>query len=494
MLLEKLIADSVAPDAGSGPPAGLPAAMPGGLEVTGLSADSRAIGPGCVFFALSGTKAQGADFAADAVRRGAVAVVAAEGAALADPGVPVIRVGDARRALALAAARFQPRQPERIAAVTGTSGKTSVVTFLRQIWAHAGLGAASIGTIGVVAPGVADYGSLTTPDPVALHATLDRLASGGVTHAAMEASSHGIEQRRLDGVRLSAAAFLNLSRDHLDYHPDMDSYLAAKLRLFDTLLPAEGIAVVDAGEPTARPAAEVALARGLRLMTVGRGGDTLRLERVETERLRQILTVDFGSGRREVTLNMAGSFQVSNALVAAGLAVATGVSAEDAIGALPALVGAEGRLQPVAASGPGASVFVDYAHKPEALRITLAALRPFVTGRLIAVIGAGGDRDPGKRPLMGQAAAAEADIVIVTDDNPRGEDPAKIRRAILEGAPEAIEIADRAMAIAEAIGMMGHGDAVVIAGKGHEQGQIVGDKVLPFSDFAAARAALDQKI
>ena len=479
MVLDALLADSDASE------------MPAGIAVSGLSADSRQIAPGWVFFALAGSRAKGADYAGDAVSRGAVAIVAEPDAALGGMAdVPVIRVADARRALALAASRFHPRQPDTIAAVTGTSGKTSVVTFLRQIWTFNGLQAASIGTVGVVAPGMADHGGLTTPDPVALHKTLDELAGGGVSHAAMEASSHGIEQRRLDGVRLSAAAFLNLSRDHLDYHNDMESYLAAKLRLFDTLLPDSGTVVVDAGEPTAEPAAGIARSRGQTLMTVGRGGDALRLERVETERLRQILTVDFGSGRQEVSLNMAGSFQVSNALVAAGLAMATGVPAADAVAALPQLAGAEGRLQPVAEAGRGASVFVDYAHKPEALRITLSALRPFVTGKLIVVIGAGGDRDSGKRRLMGQAASDEADVVIVTDDNPRSEDPALIRRAVLEGAPEATEIGDRGEAIHEAVRLMGPGDAVVIAGKGHETGQTVGDTVLPFSDFDAARDAL----
>jgi UDP-N-acetylmuramoyl-L-alanyl-D-glutamate--2,6-diaminopimelate ligase len=469
--------------------------VPASLTVSAISADSRAMTPGSAFFALTGSHAKGADFASDAIGRGAVAIVTGHDAQLpATLSVPVLRVADPRRALALAAARLHPGQPESIVAVTGTSGKTSVVTFLRQIWAANGLAAASIGTIGIVAPGKADYGSLTTPDPVALHKNLSSLAADGVTHAAMEASSHGIEQRRLDGVNLSAAAFLNLSRDHLDYHPDMQSYLAAKLRLFDTVLPETGTVVIDAGEPTAAPAGAVARARGQTLMTVGRGGDTLRLERVETERLRQVLTVDYGSGRQEVVLNMAGSFQVSNALVAAGLAVATGISASDAIGALPQLVGAEGRLQPVAPEGRGASVFVDYAHKPEALRITLAALRPFVTGKLIVVIGAGGDRDPGKRPLMGQAAVAEADLVIVTDDNPRSEDPTLIRKAVLDGAPDALEIADRAEAIGEAIARMATGDAVVIAGKGHETGQIIGDTVLPFSDFDVARAALAKDV
>ncbi len=463
------------------------------IAVAELACDSRAVSPGAVFFALPGSELDGARFAGDAVAAGARAVVAGEDADIADGlGVPVIRVADPRRALALAASRHYGRQPQAVAAVTGTSGKTSVVTFLRQIWATAGLASASIGTVGVVAPGAADYGGLTTPDAICLHETLARLADDGVTHAAMEASSHGIEQRRLDGVRLTAAAFTNLSRDHLDYHGTMEAYLAAKLRLFDTVLPDEGTVVVDADEETAVPAADVARARGLKLLSVGRAGSDIRLERVETARLRQTLLVDFGEGRVEVALPMAGVFQVSNALVAAGLAVACGLPAGDAVSAISSLTGAEGRLQPATDNGKGASVFIDYAHKPGAIRSTLASLRPFTTGKLIVIIGAGGDRDPGKREMMGAAAAEAADVVIVTDDNPRSEDPAAIRRALLRGAPQATEIGDRGEAIRTAIAMMGKGDVLVIAGKGHEPGQIVGDVVHPFSDIEEARAALGE--
>ncbi|MCC0017068.1 MAG: UDP-N-acetylmuramoyl-L-alanyl-D-glutamate--2,6-diaminopimelate ligase [Rhodobiaceae bacterium] len=461
--------------------------------VSCLVLDSRKAAPGCVFFALPGVAADGAKFAAAAVAAGAVAVVAGTDANIDQAALgeaTLVHVGDARRAVALAAARFSGRQPETMAAVTGTSGKTSIVTFLRQIWAAGGYSAASIGTVGVVAPGIADYGSLTTPDPIALHETLAKLADLGVTHAAMEASSHGIEQRRLDGVRLKAAGFTNLSRDHLDYHPTMEAYLAAKLRLFETLLPDEGIAVIDADEATAVPVGQAARARGLKLLTVGRAGDTIRLERVETARLAQHLTVDCGDGRFEVTLPMAGVFQVSNALVAAGLAIATGMAPRAAVEAIGFLTGAEGRLQPATDSGKGASVFIDYAHKPGAIRSTLDSLRPFTTGRLIAVIGAGGDRDPGKRELMGQAAAEMADVVIVTDDNPRSEDPAEIRKAVLKGAPQALEIGDRREAIHAAIAMMEKGDVVIIAGKGHETGQLVAGVMHPFSDLETAREAL----
>ncbi|MFN0264298.1 UDP-N-acetylmuramoyl-L-alanyl-D-glutamate--2,6-diaminopimelate ligase [Tepidamorphus sp. 3E244] len=463
-------------------------------DITALALDSRKARAGSAFFALPGVAVDGARFAGAAVQAGAAAVIAGREAELDESvlgDATIVRVDDPRRVTALAAARFAGRQPETMAAVTGTSGKTSIVTFLRQLWAAGGHNAASIGTVGIVAPGISDYGSLTTPDSITLHETLASLAGQGVTHAAMEASSHGIEQRRLDGVKLKAAAFTNLSRDHLDYHPTMEDYLAAKLRLVDTLLPDDGIVVVDADEPTAEPAAKAARDRGLKLLTVGRAGDAIRLERVETARLSQTLTVDCGDGRVEVTLPMAGVFQVSNALVSAGLAIATGMSPRAAVEAIATLEGAEGRLQPAAAEGKGASVFIDYAHKPGAIRSTLQSLRPFTTGKLIAVIGAGGDRDPGKRELMGEAAAEMADVVIVTDDNPRSEDPAEIRKAVLKGAPNATEIGDRREAIHAAIAMMEKGDVVIIAGKGHENGQLVAGVMHPFSDLETARDALN---
>ncbi|MCB1480020.1 MAG: UDP-N-acetylmuramoyl-L-alanyl-D-glutamate--2,6-diaminopimelate ligase [Rhodobiaceae bacterium] len=465
-------------------------------DIAALSLDSRKVPSGSAFFALPGAVADGAKFAGAAVAGGAVAVIAGKDANIDESTLgeaTLVRVGDPRRALALAAAKFCGRQPENIAAVTGTSGKTSIVTFLRQIWAAGGYSAASIGTVGVVAPGVSGYGGLTTPDSIALHETLAELADKGVTHAAMEASSHGIEQRRLDGVRLKAAGFTNLSRDHLDYHPTMEAYLAAKLRLFDTLLPDDGVAVIDADEITATPALEAAQARGLKIVSVGRTGETIRLERVETARLSQHLTVDCGDGRFEVTLPMAGVFQVSNALVAAGLAVATGMAPRAAVEAIGKLEGAEGRLQPAMPDGKGASVFIDYAHKPGAIRSTLESLRPFTTGKLIAVIGAGGDRDPGKRELMGAAAAEMADVVIVTDDNPRSEDPALIRKAVLKGAPDAKEIGDRREAIHAAVRMMEKGDMLLIAGKGHETGQLVAGVMHPFSDLETAREALGEE-
>lgn len=455
--------------------------------IAGLTADSRAVEPGFAFAALAGAKTDGARFVAQALEKGAAAVVSE---APVDAPVPVVRVADGRLALAKAAARLYPRQPEQIAAVTGTSGKSSTVTFLRQIWSHAGHAAASLGTIGVTKPSGATYGSLTTPDPVSLHRTLDGLAEEGVTHLAMEASSHGLDQKRLHGVNLNAAAFTNLSRDHMDYHPTVEHYRDAKLRLFTELLPKDGTAVVWADSSDAPAFIDAAKARGQGLFTLGRKGETFRLTDVRRDGLAQILSLDTPAGLREVRLPLAGDFQAENALVAAGLAIATGVDQDVALAGLERLEGVPGRLELVGETPSGAAVFVDYAHKPDALASVLAALRPFAAGRLVAVFGAGGDRDPGKRPMMGEAAAAGADDVVVTDDNPRSEEPAKIRAAILAAAPQAREIGDRRTAIETAVGEAKAGDVVVIAGKGHETGQIVGDRTLPFSDHEVVRETL----
>jgi UDP-N-acetylmuramoyl-L-alanyl-D-glutamate--2,6-diaminopimelate ligase len=452
----------------------------------GITADSRAVKPGDVFAALAGTKADGTRFVGDALAKGAVAVLAETPV---EATVPVVRVDDARRALSLAAARLHPGQPATIAAVTGTSGKSSTVTFLRQIWARVGLEAASLGTLGVTGPSGATYGSLTTPDPVSLHRTLDALADEGVTHLAMEASSHGLDQRRLDGVRLTAAGFTNLSRDHMDYHPTVEHYRGAKLRLFRELLPQGGHAVVSADGADARHFIDAAKGRGLTLLTVGRAGADLRLTGVRRDGLSQILAVAHAGGSREVRLPLAGDFQTENALLAAGLAIATGVATDAALDALESLEGVPGRLELVGEVRGGAA-FVDYAHKPDALATVLSALRPFARGRLVVVFGCGGDRDAGKRPLMGEIAVKAADVVIVTDDNPRSEDPAAIRRAVLAAAPGAREIGDRRRAIETAVGELQPGDVLVVAGKGHETGQIVGDRTLPFSDHQVVREAL----
>jgi UDP-N-acetylmuramoyl-L-alanyl-D-glutamate--2,6-diaminopimelate ligase len=462
----------------------------GGVTITGLTADSRQVELGMLFAALPGTKVDGARFVPQAVAAGAVAVLAGPQPIEPAPNVPVARAGDPHRALARAAARFYAAQPATIVAVTGTNGKTSVAVFVRQLWERAGLAAASLGTIGLVAPGGARPGNLTTPDPVALHVLLAELAGNGVTHLALEASSHGLEQRRLDGVHISAAAFTNLSRDHLDYHPDLNAYFAAKRRLFDTLLPDGGSVVIDAAEPYAAEIAAVARRRGLPLLTVGEGGEALRLLAAERTPEGARLTVEATGERFEVALPLVGRFQTSNALIAAGLVVATGMAPADALAGLEHLKGASGRLERVGTHPSGAQVYVDYAHTPEALANVLEALRPHVGGRLVVVFGAGGDRDPGKRPLMGEAARCHADRVIVTDDNPRSEDPAEIRRAILAAVPGAEEVGDRRAAISAAIAGLGPGDILLIAGKGHETGQTIGDKVLPFSDQEEAREAL----
>ena len=464
------------------------------LEVSGATADSRAVAPGFVFFAIAGAKADGLSFAPQALAAGAVAIVGekrpqedlAEGD-LAD--APFVLVDDVRAALSRAAAALFPRQPENIVAVTGTSGKTSVADFTRQIFAACGFQAASLGTIGVIKPSGAVYGSLTTPDPVTLHRTLDALAKEGVTHLALEASSHGLDQRRLDGVRLTAGAFTNLSRDHLDYHADLEDYLAAKLRLFDVLLQPGQTAVVAADGDFSARVIDACYLRGLEVFTVGFNGDGLRLKNMQAEGFSLLLDLVYDDQDFRVKLPLAGTFQAENALVAAGLALAAGCPADKIFAALENLRGAPGRLELVG-DKDGAPVFVDYAHKPDALEKALAALKPFAQNRLIVVFGCGGDRDQGKRPLMGEIAAKGADVVIVTDDNPRSEEAASIRAAILAAAPGAREIGDRAEAIRAGVAMLEPGDVLLIAGKGHETGQIVGKEVLPFSDRDEAQGAL----
>ncbi|MCO4055321.1 MAG: UDP-N-acetylmuramoyl-L-alanyl-D-glutamate--2,6-diaminopimelate ligase [Bosea sp.] len=460
---------------------GLFAAGDEAMAATGVTMDSRAVKPGNVFVAYAGARTDGARFTSDALARGAVAVIGAGERPQGLPdAVPYARSSDPRRALALAAGRAHPRQPRTIVAVTGTSGKSSVADFTRQIYAALGHEAASLGTIGVVTGSGARYGSLTTPDPVTLHATLDRLAGDGITHLAMEASSHGLDQRRLDGVRLSAAAFLNLGRDHLDYHATMEEYLAAKLRLWE-LLPPGAPAVVNLDGHWSDRAAEAARATHRKLLDVGRAGETIRLRDVVRAGFGQRLVLEAKGQVIEVMLPLVGDFMAGNALVAAGLAIATGEDPIAAIMALAGLVGVPGRLERVATRNGGLAI-VDYAHKPDALAAVLDTLRPYATGRLICIMGCGGDRDKGKRPLMGRIATDKADIVIVTDDNPRSEQPAQIRAEILAAAPGATEIGERAEAIRHAVRGLQAGDVLVVAGKGHESGQIVGDVTLPFSD------------
>ena len=435
-------------------------------------------------------KADGAKFAADAVAKGAAAIVTDEKADVGSPQVPVIRVKDTRRALALTAARFFGDQPGTMIAVTGTAGKTSVAGFVRQIWAHAGFAAASIGTTGVVAPGRNDYGSLTTPETVELHALLKELADNGVSHASMEASSHGLDQRRLDGVVLKAGAFTNLGRDHLDYHPTIEEYLKAKLRLFDTLLAKGTPSVIWADDAFSAPVIEASKKAGLEVMTIGRAGSYISLKRVEHERRRQRVEVSHAGQIHEIDLPLAGDFQVANALVSAGLAIATGVKPAMAFAALEALEGAPGRLDLVGQTKDGALCYVDYAHKPEALENVLTSVRPFTTGRIVCVFGCGGDRDKGKRPIMGEIASRLADVVIVTDDNPRSEVPAVIRSQIMTAAKGATEIGDRAEAIATAVAMLKAGDTLIVAGKGHETGQLINGVNHHFSDHEEVLKAL----
>jgi UDP-N-acetylmuramoyl-L-alanyl-D-glutamate--2,6-diaminopimelate ligase len=458
--------------------------------IRGLTSDSRVVKPGFLFAALKGVKSDGGDFAKAAVANGAVAVLAGTDTELPDLDAQVLRVADPRRALALLAAAFAGKQPETIAAVTGTSGKTSVAAFTRQIWQQAGISSASIGTTGVEAPGINRYGTLTTPDPVALHQLLAELADAGVTHTAMEASSHGIEQRRLDGVALSVAGFTNLGRDHLDYHPTMDAYFTAKMRLFDTLLPEGAPAVVFADDVWSGRAIAAIGAAGRKVLTVGRKGTFLTLKRAEHARERQRAEIVHEGRIHECDIPLAGEFQVYNALVAAGMAIASGTDAAKALAALGTLKGAPGRLELAGRTNQGAPVYVDYAHKPEALEHVLRSVRPFTTGRVIVVFGCGGDRDRGKRPIMGEIAERLADVVIVTDDNPRSELPAAIRAEIMAAAGSAREIGDRADAIHQAVAMLDDGDTLIVAGKGHEEGQTIGDTVLHFSDHEQVRAAL----
>jgi UDP-N-acetylmuramoyl-L-alanyl-D-glutamate--2,6-diaminopimelate ligase len=455
----------------------------GDPEIVGLTADSRAVRPGDLFAALPGGKIDGRDYIKDAIARGAVAVLAAA-VLVTDP--------NPRRRFALMAAKFFQAQPATLAAVTGTNGKTSVASFTRQIWSTLGLPAASFGTIGLVSPKRRETGTLTTPDPVSLHRLLADLAAEGVTHAAFEASSHGLDQYRLDGVALSAAAFTNLSRDHLDYHGDMAAYWRAKRRLFAELLPDWGTLVLNADSEQAEDLVTLAQERGLSTISFGAKGADIQILSLVPAAAGQEITLSVAGRRHQLRLPLAGDFQVSNAACALGLAIATGCDPDRAAAALETLEGVAGRLQLVAQNDRGAAIYVDYAHTPDGLETALRALKPHTEGRLIALFGCGGDRDPGKRPMMGAIAARLADYAIVTDDNPRTEEAAAIRAQIMVGCPNAEEIGDRRTAIRAAIAMAGAGDVVVLAGKGHEAGQIVGSIVLPFDDAEEARLAVQE--
>ena len=469
--------------------------LPHDPVLSGLTLDSRKVQPGYLFAALAGAKADGASFIADAVKRGAVAILAGSDAAVPklDPGIVVLRDANPRRRVALMAATFAGLQPATIAAVTGTNGKSSTVHFVRHIWATLGLRAASVGTLGTVSPGFTREAGLTTPDPVQLHADLATLAREGVTHLAIEASSHGLDQHRLDGLKLSAAAFTNLTHEHLDYHPTMDAYFAAKARLFAELLPAGGTAVANADSERTVALGEICRRRGQRFWTYGAKGREFRLLSDRPTPGGQHLVIEVLGTRREVELPLVGGFQASNALAALGLVVATGGDAAPAVAALATLRGAPGRLQLVARHKSGAPVYVDYAHKPEALETVLATLRPFAKGKLVVVFGCGGDRDRAKRPVMGEIATRLADLTLVTDDNPRSEEPAAIRAEIVCGIPTArknwSEVkSDRRAAIGQGLAALASaGDLLLIAGKGHETGQTIKGVTHPFDDAEVAR-------
>lgn len=464
------------------------------IEIAGLTADSRKVKPGYLFAALAGVAAHGRDFVAQAKANGAVAVLSA-GDLGADPGVPNIVAVNPRHAFAIAASAFYPKRPATIVAVTGTNGKSSTVDFLRQIWTHAGKSAASLGTLGAIGPnGVIDLGH-TTPDPAAVHATLTALAEQGVTHAAMEASSHGLEQNRVDGVTFDAAAFTNLTQDHLDYHQDMASYRAAKMKLW-ALVKKDGVAVINADAAEGEAFEAGAKAKDLNIVLCGWRAPrdrALKIIEILPRPNAQTMNLLWQGKEYKVELPLIGEFQAINAVTAATLALALGEKPETVFAGMEKLRPVKGRMEHVGQSKTGGHVFVDYAHTPDGLDVLLRAARPHAPGRIIAVFGCGGDRDNDKRPKMGAIAARHADVVIVTDDNPRSEEPAAIRAQILKAAPNATEIGDRARAIRDAIAMMKPGDAVMIAGKGHETGQIIKGVTHPFSDQDVARAALESQ-
>ena len=467
------------------------------VNITGLTSDSRDVRPGFLFAALDGSRARGADFIPEALRLGAAAILAPPGTRL-DGAAPntahLITDDNPRRRFAKMAARFFVRQPRTIAAVTGTNGKTSTVTFLRELWRADGRRAASLGGLGVEGDGPSAAAALTTADPVWLHRTLANLADADVAHCALEASSHGLDQHRLDGVHLSACAFLNLGRDHLDYHHDLDSYFAAKARLFADVMRPGGDAVLNADSPHSQRIAEICRARGHRILWFGESAGDVRLVGRQDENLGQRLKLELLGKQYDLVISLPGAFQTYNMLAAAGLALATGMSADAIAHGLPRLTGVRGRLELAARLENGAPIFVDYAHTPDALEAALDGLRPNVRGRLIVLFGCGGDRDAGKRPQMGAIAADLADVVYVSDDNPRYEDPVAIRREILSACPDAIEIGDRGEAIAAAIAELGEDDLLVIAGKGHEQGQSIAGRTIPFDDGETARRVVNAQL
>lgn len=457
------------------------------VSVTGVSSDSRAVVDGDAFFALPGAKNHGDAFCAEAVANGAIAIVS-DRPVVPEPDISVVVVEDVRAAYAKAAAKVAGKQPQVLVGVTGTSGKTSIASFVRQIWQACGIKGASVGTLGVDTGGkLAAGGSLTTPDSLTLHKSLAVLKSGGYNHVIIEASSHGLDQRRMDGLQFKAVAFTNLSHDHLDYHADMDDYREAKLRLFRDLMVNEGSAVVNCDDPEHMPFMFAALDSGATLLTVGEEGAYIEVSSVEPEGLGQRVKGKLVGEDLDFLLPLVGRFQVDNAVMAAALAIQTGVDHKLIVEALNNLKGPRGRLERVE-SHNGAEIFVDYAHKPAALELALEALRPYAKGKLVVVFGCGGNRDKAKRPMMGEIAARLADKVIITDDNPRNEDAAVIRKEILAAAPGAADIGDRGEAIHAAMAELEPGDVLLIAGKGHEDYQIIGEEKIEFSDHDVVSA------
>lgn len=464
-------------------------------RITGLAVDSREVRDGYLFAALPGSRVHGGEFIQYALRMGASAILTdLDGAALAEAELAasdaaLIVTEDPRQALAYSSALWYGAQPATMVAVTGTNGKTSVATFVRQIWTELGHAAINLGTTGVEGAWNAPL-SHTTPEPITLHRTLAKAAANGITHAAMEASSHGLSQRRLDGVTLTAAGFTNFTQDHLDYHETFDDYFAAKAGLFRRVLSEEGTAVINIDDERGAEMRAISGARGQQVVTVGRSDSDIILLAQRTDATGQDIRFSYGGKTYQSRLDLIGDFQAENVLLACGLAIACGDAADRVFETLPHLSTVRGRMQLAATRKNGAAVFVDYSHTPDSIATALKAMRPHVMGRLIAIIGAGGDRDVTKRPLMGQAAIQNADLVIVTDDNPRSEDPAVIRAAVMQGATGASEVGDRAEAILRGVDALGSGDALLIAGKGHETGQIVGDDILPFDDVEQASVAV----
>ncbi len=461
------------------------------IDITGLTADSREVRPGYLFAAMPGFNQDGAAFIDDALANGAAALLVHSSVPTDRFEIPVLVDPMPRHRFANLAAKFYGAQPDTIVAVTGTSGKSSIVGFARQIWQAMGIKAGSLGTLGAQAQDYYVKVPHTTPEPATLHRLLRELRGLGVNHLALEASSHGIDQCRLDGVQIAAAVFTNLSRDHLDYHPDARSYFAAKRRLFSELLPEGGLAVINAGSDYADDLVGLCRQRGIRVLRYGDMSADVGCRQLQRQAGGQLIALKAGGEEAEVFLPLVGDFQAENVMAALAIAIGLGADPKTAIGALARLKGTPGRLELVAERRSGGRIYVDYAHKPEAIGVALQALRPFTEGRLIIVFGCGGDRDPGKRPMMAAAAKANADLVIVTDDNPRTEDPAEIRRQALTGAPDGREIGDRADAIRTACGMLESGDVLLIAGKGHETGQEIHGVQHPFDDAVEARAAIE---